>query len=125
MRYTSSAVGAPVYEGGEDIKFIPVTEEMEALLILEMYFRGVGEAGWSLSESRIVCVQLEYPHTWMFPRPHRLQEVSEAPVLALLNPPCVWEIVPTAPPLVHQPFVNPPLPIFYPPGRWSESLQAD
>ena len=94
MRYTSPPTSAPVYKGDEDIDFIQVTEDMEAFLILERNFLGAGTAGWPSAESSIVrrqpcCQSLEssiicgdpgQPHSWIFHRPPRLQEVAEASV---------------------------------------------
>ena len=71
MRYTSTSISVPVYAADEDIEFIAVTEMMEALLILERYFRGAGGAGWPSAESIIVCGELGQPHSWTFPRPPR------------------------------------------------------
>ena len=113
---------ALVYEEDENIDFITVSEDMEAFILLERYFRGAGAAGYPSAEPsvlvdgcRVALRETVHPNNWMFPRPPRIQEVTEEPI--------PWAC--PIPPLVHRPYCTPPLLVFHPPGRCSEPLQGD
>ena len=86
-----------VVEGMEGIEFITVTEEMEAVLLLERHSPGAGEAVWS-SEESIYRLTNHEPRVWVFPRLLMLQWRSRAPS---------------------------PHHIFHPDGRRREPLRAD